>query len=262
MTDRIRVVSSDFDGTILKNGAQEVDRIYFSLIRSLKKRGISFIAASGRQYGNLQRLLAPVADEISYICENGALIAQGNRVIRQNEIERALVRSLIADMETVRGAEILVSCADTSCVAPVHPGFAEYLRNTVKNTVTVFDSLRQVREPVIKLALYWPDGIPPEEERRFQERYGGKLNVVDGGGGWLDFTNKGVDKGNALRYLAEKQGFGLDEVLCFGDSGNDIGMLRAAGVSYAMDTANDAVKASADRQCSMVSAVLEQLLEE
>ena len=91
MTERIRVVASDFDGTILKNGAQEVDEIYFPLIRSLKARGISFIAASGRQYGNLRRLLAPVADEISFICENGALVAQGRRILSINEIERGLV---------------------------------------------------------------------------------------------------------------------------------------------------------------------------
>ena len=261
MTERIRVVASDFDGTILKNGAQEVDEIYFPLIRSLKARGISFIAASGRQYGNLRRLLAPVADEISFICENGALVAQGRRILSINEIERGLVDAMISDMERVEGAECLISCADTSCVAPVNPGFVDYLRNTVKNTVSGFDSLTQVKEPIIKLAMYWPEGIPQEKELWFREKYGSHLNVVDGGGGWLDFTNKGVDKGSALRYLAGVEDFGLDEVLCFGDSGNDVGMLRAAGLSYAMDTAKDEVKACADRQCSMVSDVLKQLLQ-
>lgn len=260
MTERIRVVASDFDGTILKNGAQEVDDIYFPLIRSLKERGIFFIAASGRQYGNLRRLLSPVADEIGYICENGALIAQGNRILYQNEIERGLALSLIKDMEQVKDAEILVSCADASCVAPRDSGFTEYMKNTVKNTVTVFDSLTEVQKPMIKMALFWPQGIPQEQEIWFQEKYGGQLSIVDGGGGWLDFTNQGVDKGSALRYLARAGGFRLKEVLSFGDSGNDIGMLRAAGLSYAMDTAKEEVKASADRQCSMVSAVLEQLL--
>ena len=261
MSDRIRVVASDFDGTILKDGAQEVDGVYFPLIRALKERGISFIAASGRQYGNLRRLLGPVADEISYICENGALIAQGSRILYQNEIGRELVLALIRDMEKVREARALISCADTSCVDDADPSFAEYLLHTVEITVTVFDSLHQVCEPVIKLALYWPEGIPEERERQFREKYGDRLSVVDGGGGWLDFTNRGVDKGSALRYLAEKQGFGLDEVLSFGDSGNDVGMLRAAGISYAMNTAKAEVKACADRQCGMVSDVLRQLLE-
>ena len=47
---------------------------------------------------------------------------------------------------------------------------------------------------------------------------------MDGGNGWLDFTNKGVDKGSALRLLAAKEQFFLDEVLAFGDSENDMAM--------------------------------------
>ena len=41
MTDNIRVIASDFDGTILKDGAQHVDEEYFPLIRELKSMGIS-----------------------------------------------------------------------------------------------------------------------------------------------------------------------------------------------------------------------------
>ena len=113
---------------------------------------------------------------------------------------------------------------------------------------------------MIKISLYWPGGIPRDKEAWFHEKYDRFLNVVDGGNGWLDFTNKGVDKGSALRILAQRQGFFLDEVLSFGDSENDISMLRESGISYAMNTAKDAVKEAADRECSLVSTVLEQLI--
>lgn len=83
---------------------------------------------------------------------------------------------------------------------------------------------------------------------------------MDGGNGWLDFTNKGVDKGSALRLLAAKEQFFLDEVLAFGDSENDMAMLKEAGLSYAMNTAKEHVKKCADRECSMVSRVLEDQL--
>lgn len=261
MAGKIRVVASDFDGTILKDGAQAVDEDYFPLIRGLKEQGISFIAASGRQYGNLRRLLAPVADEICYICENGALIARGGEVLYQSEIDRQLAMTLAADMEKVKEARCVISCADASCVTASDPEFVKLLRDRVKNSVAVFESLDQVRNPVIKMALYWKDGIPQEEEAWFRKKYGTCLNVVDGGGGWLDFTNRGTDKGNALRYLAKVQGFDLKNVLTFGDSGNDIGMLQAAGISYAMNTAKPEVKACADRECTLVSEVLKRLLE-
>ena len=203
---KIRVIASDFDGTILKDGAQKVDDIYFPLIRALKEKGISFIAASGRQYGNLRRLLGPVAEEIGYICENGALIAQGSEVLCEREIDRRLVFSLIEDAKEADGARILLSCAGTSCVLPTDPDFVTLLKEKVKNTVTVYESFQHITEPVIKMALYWPEGIPKWWESRFQERYAGVLSVADGGGGWLDFTGRGVDNGKRARLAGAEAG--------------------------------------------------------
>ncbi len=260
MTDNIRVIASDFDGTILKDGAQHVDEEYFPLIRELKSMGISFIAASGRQYANLRRLLAPVADEISYICENGALIAQGGTILYQNDIEKNMGLALIRDMQEVPGTEIVVSGADASYLVPVDPMFPVMLREKVKNQVAVLEDFRDMLIPMIKISIYWRDGIPEDKERWFHAKYDRCLNVVDGGNGWLDFTNKGVDKGSALKLLAAKEQFFLEEVLAFGDSENDMTMLKEAGLSFCMYTAKEHVKKCADRECRMVSRVLEDLI--
>ncbi len=59
----IQLVASDIDGTLLLNGAKALDSEIFKLIRELHKKGILFMAASGREYTNLRNLFAPVADE-------------------------------------------------------------------------------------------------------------------------------------------------------------------------------------------------------
>ena len=46
--------------------------------------------------------------------------------------------------------------------------------------------------------------------------------------------------------LQEKLGVSKEETMAFGDGGNDIGMLRHAGIGIAMGNAKDDVKASAD----------------
>ena len=46
----------------------------FDEIRRLAGLGIAFCPTSGRQYTSLRKLFAPVADELYYICENGAVI--------------------------------------------------------------------------------------------------------------------------------------------------------------------------------------------
>ena len=49
----IKLIASDLDGTLLKNGAQMLSPEIFELIPALKEKGIHFVAASGRQYACL-----------------------------------------------------------------------------------------------------------------------------------------------------------------------------------------------------------------
>ena len=53
------------DGTVLRNGAQELPDGFTDLILRLKDCGVHFVAASGRQYQNLRRLFGPIQNEIS-----------------------------------------------------------------------------------------------------------------------------------------------------------------------------------------------------
>ena len=63
----IQYIASDLDGTLLPDGGQEMNPEIYDLILQLKEKGIRFIAASGRQYHSIRRLLHPVRDDISYI---------------------------------------------------------------------------------------------------------------------------------------------------------------------------------------------------
>ena len=70
----IKLIACDLDGTLLHPGEREPRSEAFKLIDELHRRGIVFMPASGRQYASLRYLFAPVADELAYVCENGALV--------------------------------------------------------------------------------------------------------------------------------------------------------------------------------------------
>ena len=78
----IQYIASDVDGTLLHGHATTLNPELFDIIRQLKEHGIHFIAASGRQYKNLQRLFAPVKDDISYVAENGSMCVHPWHTIR------------------------------------------------------------------------------------------------------------------------------------------------------------------------------------
>ena len=60
---------------------------------------------------------------------------------------------------------------------------------------------------------------------------------------WLDVHHSNASKGGAIRTLKEL--LGLERIICFGDSDNDLSMFEAADEGYAPANANDAIKAAA-----------------
>ena len=60
---------------------------------------------------------------------------------------------------------------------------------------------------------------------------------------WLDIHHSDASKGGAIKTLKEL--LGLERVICFGDSDNDLSMFEAADEGYATANANDAIKSAA-----------------
>ena len=56
----IKLIASDLDGTLLYGRDNSVSGEMFELIREMKRRGIIFAAASGRQYHRLKFMLLDV----------------------------------------------------------------------------------------------------------------------------------------------------------------------------------------------------------
>ena len=63
---------------------------------------------------------------------------------------------------------------------------------------------------------------------------------------FTDITLQGADKGSALLKMAAYIGIEPSECIAFGDGGNDMSILRAAGIGVAMGNANEDVQAVAD----------------
>ena len=56
----------------------------------------------------------------------------------------------------------------------------------------------------------------------------------------LELTRRGVCKGYGLQKVSEQMQIPMSEVLAIGDGDNDVEMLRAAGISFAMGNASSA----------------------
>ena len=58
----IKLIVSDIDGTLVKDGTLDINPEYMDVIKKLTEKGIHFVACSGRQYSSEKQLFAPVKD--------------------------------------------------------------------------------------------------------------------------------------------------------------------------------------------------------
>ena len=54
----IKLIVSDIDGTLVKDGTLDINPEYMDVIRKLTEKGIHFVACSGRQYSSEKQLFA------------------------------------------------------------------------------------------------------------------------------------------------------------------------------------------------------------
>ena len=89
--------------------------------------------------------------------------------------------------------------------------------------------------------------VPPEGRKSLMERAAacGALEMVTSFAENLEFTAVGVNKGTAVQALSARLGLGPEQVMAFGDAGNDLEMLAWAGWSFAMANASAEAKKAA-----------------
>ncbi len=255
----IKLVASDLDGTILKNGAQKLPDGFCDLVLRLKEHGIQFVAASGRQYYNLRLLFAPVQNDIHYIAENGSLCICNNDVISRGYIDRELGLRIFRAVRERGGCHCLLSCESACYTDSTDPAFIRHIREVVRYDLRTVDDLADVKDPFLKAAVCDFTGAE-NIEAYFQKLFGNEIKVVTSGMIWVDFIAPDANKGTALAALASALGVRPEECMTFGDRYNDVEMLEYAGVSYAMADGAPGLSAYSTDITNSVEDVLEGLL--
>ncbi len=236
----IKLVASDLDGTLIRNeyNKSEIDSKIIELVKELKEHGIKFAAASGRQYANIRNIFAPVADEIDYVCENGALVVHGGEIVFKDTVDRTEGLDLINRILSFDKGEALVSGVNTCYIKPKTQVFEERIIKNLQNVTTIVDDFESVEEGFIKISMFYPDGISEEIHSYFdklcEDGTYTNLTCAMGGKQWLDFFHKDVHKGTALKILQDYVPCDKSETMVFGDNENDIGLMRGAKYSYCM----------------------------
>lgn len=245
-----KLIASDVDGTLIKDSTPDLYPEIIETIKELREKGILFCAASGRQYHSLKNTFREVAEEIAYIAENGAHIRYGHENIAVTAMKREDVEGI---MQMLRGyyneCSTIVSTPNGSLIECDDEDFLRMITYGYHNTFKRVKDVLAEQVPIIKVSIFHKGSIRKLGESTLIPAWQDRVKACMAGDEWVDFMEASVDKGNALKTLMEHFGIAREETMAFGDNNNDIGMMQAAGRSFAVDTAVEEVKKAATGIC-------------
>lgn len=242
----IKLIASDLDGTLLKEGTMDINPEIYDIIRRLKAKGIVFAAVSGREYDSIERVFAPVKDDIYFIAGNGGIISYQREIIEKMAIPADILKEVVEYVRAQEGASFMTAGSAQAYVEREDQAFVKKLREGYKLHVNEVDDVLNAPETMTKVAMYNEEvdaAVGAEEAKR---RFGDKIQIMASGDYWVDFVDVHSGKGNALQKLCNRLGITKrEEVVAFGDNCNDVSMLLEAGKSYAVTTAREEAKQAA-----------------
>ena len=245
MTNKTLYVT-DLDGTLMR-GDKSVSERSISIINKLIEEGMNFTVASARSVSSLQHIVKPLDISIPLVVRNGtALAAPGTLEIMEKAVftkeEVSSIREILTDLP-VYGFTSIWHGGEMEKVfyAGEHSlGIKKYLEEHEGEKgikivsdidelwagdvgyITMIDD-RDVLRPVyekVKDSSGWEAVF---QQDSYDEEY------------WLEICPENSTKAKAIVRLKEK--LGLDKIVVFGDSVNDIPMFQVADEAYAVENA-------------------------
>lgn len=247
---QIKAIALDLDGTLTNSQKIITPRTKDALMKAQEK-GVRVILASGRPvYG-----IVPLAEELELAKYGGFILAfNGGKVLNWQTKEEVHNQYLMAEFlpelyqsAMAGGMQILTVQGNKIAATNVDDEYVHVESNINKMELIQYDDfVHQVQHPINKCLIV---GNPPQlalVEKDLQEKMKGRMEVYRSCAFFLECMPLGVDKANALKRVAEACGCTMQEMMAFGDSYNDISMIREAGIGVCMANGEDAVKAVAD----------------
>lgn len=241
----IKLIATDIDGTLVKDGASRLPDGMVETIGALIDKGIIFAAASGRSLVSLERLFEPVKERIYYAACNGTLTGRYHDLMFTESLDHGLLTEMLEDIRAYESGIPFLTDAGCMYSDSSDKEIIAWLTEGYRENILQVPDLAAVDRETVKLCVYDRKGKADETFRPFIEKWSGAVSAATAGSMWLDVYKKGVNKGTAVKKLQDYFGVTPEETLTFGDQQNDIEMLKAAYHSYAIGNALPEVKAAA-----------------
>lgn len=250
---KYKLVCIDLDGTLLSDD-KKVSMENIKTIQEAIDNGIKICIATGRVYKFVDHIKDIISNEIEVIASNGALIVKNKEIIFNPLTYKDVLK--IKNLAKNYDLEVYLNTEDTIISEKNIPEDYTYkVTNKIfenKNKVNFLEnySFEKLAEDnkykILKVVLMNNKNLNEVRKIRDILEKTEQFEVCGSEPQFCEVNSKGISKGRAIEELAKELEISMDEVICIGDGGNDIEMLKIAGISVAMKNALKEVKELSD----------------
>ena len=263
----IRIVASDMDGTFIPYG-QGIPPENIEAVRMLNEKGITFVAASGRDANGIAMLLKPYCLRYEAILANGGMYAdeEGN-ILRASYMDKKAVAGIIEVLQKRQLSAMFVTTQGVMTL--MTPGKADEVMK--RRMIRLLGMREKDFEPGARIGpspaghmkhISDPEGFIESDVQIFkaecfdmteQQMAEAALDlakiegIVFHSSTVENFEINGVDtqKGYVLADIAKERGISREEVMVIGDGLNDLSMFEMFPYSFAMGDGMEPVRKKA-----------------
>lgn len=243
---KFRLAAVDLDDTLLTSERRVNQRAKKSLSKAVQA-GVKVVLCTGRTKKGAQEFYDELGLNTLLITAGGAQIFDGDDAVYTRNVDPNLAKKL------------LIYAHDNGLFANVYMNgelvykernvFTDmYERQYGHQGIIVPDLLE--RDVITPKVLLYVTSEKMAAVREAVKREFPMLSVVRSQPDYLEFSDPEVNKGAALKFVADRYGIKRNEIIAFGDNEIDIPMLEFAGLSVAVENADPAAKQAADLVCA------------
>ncbi len=243
---RFRLIAADLDNTLLDENSKISDRTR-QAVREAVSRGVKFVIATGRMFKTSVAYMQDLGLDYDWplINYHGAMIktARSEKVILHRPLDNRTAIEVIEKIDET-GLHVSMFIGNNLYVKEEneHTRYFHSLTGIeVQPVGDLMDFLKQKRVNPTKLSVLSRDGRVDHLEPYLKQCYKEKLSILQSRPYFLEITDKKATKGQALRWLAGREGIKAEEIIAFGDGYNDLDMLVFAGLGVAVANAKPEV---------------------
>lgn len=254
----IQLVATDLDGTLLRSD-KTISSATEKVLERLNQKKILFVPSTGRTHAELP----PAVRRLPFLhyvitCNGSGVYDFEKGAYIFNETIPNSVGVEVAEFCRNQPVHVTMVCEGVRFIQTDETGdvpqfikdnAAPGIVDVAKPSEDLVALLKESGKDVQKFLVYpfGPDktkGMLDILHSRFPE-----LFISTSGPLFVEINAPGIDKGKTLRRLCEYLDIPIEDTVAFGDAGNDLAMLKAAGRAVVPGNGTEEAKALADVVC-------------